>query len=135
MRLDGDNGWLELERSEIGPPGSPGEDDFVLNVTVHVRGYSAADQSWIMGREWERFLGELTALERTRRGRVAVGGASPDDFRIEVFSTDSLGHMAVRGHVGWNSPEGHLLQLKFGFHFEPDSLPNLVRDLAALAPR
>jgi len=105
----------------------------VLNITVKVRGYSAADRTWVMGREWKSFLAELTALEESRRGQAAVNGASPDDFRLEIFSEDSAGHMAIRGHVGWNTPDGNLLHLKFGFHFEPDRLPKLVRDLRDLA--
>ena len=107
----------------------------MLNITVQVRGYSAADQSWIVGREWESFLSELTALEKSRRGQAVANGASPDDFRLEIFSTDSVGHMAIRGHVGWHSPDGHLLHLKFGFRFEPDRLPKLVRDFKQVVRR
>ena len=46
MRLEGDNSFLELERSELGPQSTPADDDVLLNVTARVAGYSAADQSF-----------------------------------------------------------------------------------------
>jgi hypothetical protein len=132
MRLTGENGLLELEPIEIGPKGTQSESDVLLNVTVEVERYSAADQScWVMAEEWDRFLTELRALDQRRQGRAAVVGASAEYLRLEFYSTDSAGHMAVRGHVGWRNPENYFLQLQFGFSFEPDRLPGLVKDLGA----
>ena len=133
MRLEGDKAFVELERAEVGPLGTPGDGDLVLNVTVRVYGYSAADQSWVVGGDWERFLSDLRALEARRQGSAVVEGASPDDLRLEILSTDSLGHLAIRGHIGWRGPTGHDLRLTFGFDFEPDRVPKLLVDLEALA--
>jgi hypothetical protein len=80
MRIDGDDSFPELERSDLGPPSTPPDRDVLLN-----------------------------------------------DLRLEFHAVDSLGHMAVRGHLGWNHPQGFPLQLRFGFHFEPDRLPALLR--------
>src|SRR5579864_4304240 len=132
MKLIGKEGFLELERSETGQRGTPGESDILLNVTVEVSSYSAADQSWVIADEWHRFLNELTTLEERRQGVSGVEGASRDDLRLEFYSTDSAGHMAVRGHLGWHKPDGHLLQLRFGFSFEPDLLPAAVRAMRGL---
>jgi len=123
MRLAGKEGLLELQRSEIGPQGTPAESDILLNVTVEVEGYSAVDQSWVMAEEWDKFLNELRILDQRRQGRAVIVGASPDDLRLEFYSTDSAGHMAVHGHVGWHKPDKHFLKLQFGFSFEPDLLP------------
>jgi hypothetical protein len=127
MRIEGDGSLLELDRSELGPPGTPGDRDVLLNISVRVSGYSAADQAWAVERDLDRFVEELRHLERKRQGQAVLTGASPDDLRLEFHSTDSAGHMAVRGYVGWNHPSGFLLQLQFGFDFEPDLLPGLVR--------
>src|SRR5512141_2910023 len=46
---------VELDVAELGPPGTPGDDDLLLNVTVAVGGYQAADQVWILsgaGEQW-----------------------------------------------------------------------------------
>lgn len=82
----------------------------------------------MVGSDWERFLVELRALERARSGRAVVEGASPEDFRLEVFSTDSVGHMAVRGHVGRERTAVHALKFEYSFDFEPDRLSSLIRD-------
>jgi hypothetical protein len=134
---------LELERSEVGERGTPGKSDIRINVAVkassvrlmssasYSSSYSAADQSWVMGGEWDRFLLELRTLDEQRQGRAVIEGASPDDLRLEFYSTDSAGHMAVRGHRGEHKPDGHLLQLRFGFSFEPDQLPGVVQALCS----
>jgi hypothetical protein len=132
MRLIGSKGLLELQRSETGESGTPGESDILLNVTVEVSSYSAADQSWVTAGEWDRFLTELKTLDERRRGRAVVEGASRDDLRLEFYSSDSTGHMAVKGHLGWHTPDGHVLELRFGFSFEPDLLPSVVRAMCAL---
>jgi len=132
MKLIGKEGFLELERSDLGGPGTPGESDLLLNVTVEASSYSAADQSWVVANEWDKFLAELTRLDKRRQGRAVVEGASRDDLRLEFYSTDSAGHLAVQGHLGWHKPDGHVLQLMFGFSFEPDLLPTVVRELRAL---
>jgi hypothetical protein len=133
IRLAGEGGSIDLERSELGPPDTPADEDVLLNVSVHARGYSALDQAWVVGSDWEVFLEQLAEVERTRRGRARVEGASPDDLALEIFSTDSAGHFAIRGHVGRTSPDGHRQRLEFAFAFEPDRLPSLVEELRELA--
>jgi len=127
IRIEGDNSFLELDRSELGPPGTPGDRDVLFNIGANVSGYAAVDQAWVAEHDLDRFVEELRDLEQRRKGNAVLAGASPDDLRLEFHSTDSIGHMAVRGHVGWNHPSGFLLQLKFGFSFEPDLLPKLLR--------
>jgi hypothetical protein len=130
---------LELERSEVGERDTPGESDIRINVTVKASSvrlissasYSAADQSWVDGGEWDRFLLELRTLDEQRQGRAVIEGLSPDHLRLEFYSTDSAGHMAVRGHLGRHKPDGKLLQLRFGFSFEPDQLPGVVQALGS----
>jgi hypothetical protein len=132
MRLDGERGFLELQRSELGEPDTPSNGDVLLNVTVQASSYSAADQSWVVAHDWDRFLGELQTLDERRQGRAVLEGASPEVLRLEFYSTDSAGHMAVRGHLGGHAPDGYFFQLRFGFSFEPDRLPKVVQALEVL---
>lgn len=127
MRIEGDNSFLEFERSEVGPPNTRDYEEVLLNVSAKVAGYSAADQVWLWGGDLDRFVEELRALERHRKGNAVLAGASPDELRLEFYSTDSVGHMAVKGQVGWNHPSSFLLQFQFGFNFEPDVLPSLLK--------
>jgi hypothetical protein len=126
MKIQEQEAFIEVERAEFGPPDTPAEDDVLLNVSVRVSGYSAADQSWVVADDLERFLAELRALERKRHGSAQLVSASPDDLRLHFYSTDSAGHMAIRGHLGWHKANGFLLKLQFGFNFEPDKLPYIL---------
>jgi hypothetical protein len=111
-------------------PGTPADDDLLLSITVDASGFTAADQSWIVAQEWNDFLSELRTLEERRQGRATLVAASPEDLRLEFFSTDRLGHMAVRGQVRRMITEQFELQLRFAFPFEPDELPRNFRELA-----
>lgn len=77
-----------LERAEVGPEGTPGDEDVLVNVTVDAQGFAAADQSWIVASDWATFLAEFEALTERRQGKAALVGASPEDLRVEFFSTD-----------------------------------------------
>jgi hypothetical protein len=67
IRLEGDNSFLELNRSELVPPGTPDDRDVLLNISVGVSGYSAADQAWVPERDLDRFVEELRHLTRGDR--------------------------------------------------------------------
>ena len=126
MKLEGNSAFLEFERSELGSSESSAEADVLLNVTVVVGEYSAADQCWIAATDLDTFLIELRELEARRKGQAVLLGASLDDLRLEFSSADSVGHMAVKGHLGWARSEELAIQLKFGFEFEPDRLRFLL---------
>jgi len=135
MKLLGNNGSLVLELSELGPVGEQAEEDILLNVTVDASGFSASDQSWVIAKAWSVFLGQLRALEQTRQGRATLIAASPEDLRLEFFSTDRAGHMAVQGQIRRQTTERFELQLRFGFDFEPDQLPRVLRELEGITQR
>jgi len=87
----------------------------------------------VRGAARQDFLRGLTELERARRGRALLTGGSPADLRLELFSTDLLGRVAIRGHLGCRPPSGHRLCLEFGFAFEPDRLRSLLEGLRELS--
>jgi hypothetical protein len=132
MRLESAEALLEIGRVEWATPG-PTDEDLLLNVTIRSYHYSADGKRWVVAEDWQRFLCELRVLEERRQGSAVLVGASPDDLRIQFFSTDYLGHMAVRGHVGWSAPGGHRQRLQFGFDFEPDRLPAVLAGFVGLA--
>jgi len=133
MKLQGYDGQiLAIERSSLGEPGTPADDDLLLNVTVRVRGYSAADQAWVVAGDWREFMNEMRTLEDVRNGDATLRGADIRDLEITFKATDRAGHMAVEGFVGWSSPDGFYLKCEFGFAFDAGVLGNVVRELAAL---
>jgi hypothetical protein len=104
----------------------------LLNVTVAVGGYQAADQVWVPGDSFEQFVGMLSDLERVRQGRADLEAATSDDFALTIASTDSAGHMAVQGHLSDRTPDGYRLSLHFGFTFDPGLLMDALRAFRAL---
>ena len=133
MKLESGNGSLEVIRLDAGPPGTPADGDLRVSVRVSVHGYSAKGESWVLAVAFVQFIDRLEILEGKRRGKAVLESMSPDDLKLEFYSTDSAGHMAVKGHVGWHDPSGHFQQLRFGFDFEPDKLPGIVRGFKKLA--
>jgi hypothetical protein len=133
MELRGDGGQqLAIERSSLGAPGTPASEDLLLNVTVKVYGYTAADQAWVMANDWRRFLSELLELERLRHGHATLEGASPRKLKLVIKTTDCAGHMAVSGFLGWDTPDGFAQKLEFGFAFDAGMLQTVVRGLEEL---
>jgi hypothetical protein len=126
LKIQEQDALLELEVSEFGDANTPGRDDVLFNVTVETGGYTAADQDCFVRSDLDRFLQQLRALDQNRKGKALLVSASPDDIQLEFYSTDSAGHMAVRGQIGRTDPHGFLAQLQFGFRFEPDKLPSVL---------
>ena len=123
---------LTIERSESGEAGTPGEGDLLLGLALAVSGYRANDEVWVMADEWRRFMEELRALESSREGEATLRGASPRGLELVFKATDLMGHTAVSGFIGWDSPDGFYQRLEFGFEFDAGLLASAVRELAAL---
>lgn len=133
MKIQGEDGYLELQRSIFGPQTEPVDRDILLTISVRVFGYSAADQAWVTAKDYARFLLDLQKLQANQKGNAVLEGSAPGEFRLEFYASDSPDHMALRGHVRWNTPHGHPLKLQFGFDFEPSRLDRILRDLRALS--
>lgn len=131
MRLEGHSGFLELERCEVGEPGGPVDPDVLLSVTVKMANYSAEDQVWIASTDLSKFSENLNRLESCRQGEAILWGASTADLMLKFYSTDSVGHMAVVGYVGYGSKD-FPLKLEFGFEFEPDCLKLILEFFRSL---
>jgi hypothetical protein len=133
VELQGDNGQLlVIERSSFGPSGTPADEDLLLNVSVKVGAYSAADQVWVLASNWRVFMAELRELERLRQGHASLEGPGPRDMKLIFQATDSWGHTAVSGFLGWDAPDGFAQRLEFGFPFDAGMLATLVQQFEAL---
>jgi hypothetical protein len=144
MELRGNNGeLLMIERSWL--KGGTGlkkirerlatrlaHEDLLLNITIKVWGYSAADQGWVTYDDWRTFINELHELDGSRQGTATLAGVSHADYRIIFKSTDHSGHMAVTGFLGDFSPDEFPLKLEFGFSFDPGMLTSIVHALDEL---
>src|SRR6516165_3083532 len=100
LKLEEQDALLELEVAGFGEVNTPAGDDLRLKITVRTVRYAAADHSWVIRPDLDRFLGELRALDQSRQGKAALVSPSPYGLRLEIYSTDSAGHMALRGELG-----------------------------------
>jgi hypothetical protein len=133
VRVEGNSGqYLEIERSKFENDENSTDDDLLLNVMVDVGGYSAADQSWVVDKDWNLFMSQLRDLERTRQGLATLVGALSKDLRLVFQSTDRSGHMAITGHLGCDDSSGFSQNLEFGFSFDPGMLRILIQEFEAL---
>ena len=135
MKIQEQDALLELDVAGFGDANTPARDDVWLTVTVRTPRYAAADHSWIIRPELDRFLRELRVLDESRQGKAVLVSPSPDGLRLEFYSTDSAGHMAIRGQVGRTDAKGFLSQLQFGFAFEPDKLPSILEYFETISRR
>jgi hypothetical protein len=126
LKIQQQDALLELEVTGFGEANTPARDDVQLNVAVRTARYAAEDHSWVIRTDLDQFLYELRALDQNRQGKAVLVSPSPDGLRLEFSSTDSAGHMAIRGQLGRTDPNGFLSQLRFGFAFEPDKLPSVL---------
>ena len=131
MRFEEHDQFLELSRAELGPVGTPGEGDVLFDITARVSSYSGVGQAWVLASDLDGFVIELRRLEELRHGQATLSGVSPRELKLEFYSTDSVGHMAVRGYVGRQklvrNQSWILLQLPFDIDFEPDRLPSVLK--------
>lgn len=123
MRIDGEQGWLELLRRQ---------DEEAFDVRSAAGDFAGRNPNiWIDANEQRRFLEELRHLERERRGTAQVAAMSPNEFELVIRVVDATGHISIEGLIGTLRPFGsryHHLLFKFSFALDPTDLPKLVRE-------
>jgi len=60
LKIQEQDALLELEVAGFGDAHTPARDDVRLNVSVRTAGYAAADHSWVIRPDLDRFLLALT---------------------------------------------------------------------------
>jgi hypothetical protein len=80
--------------------------------------YSAADQAWVTDTDLNRFIANCAPWRRVEQGQATLSGASPDDLRLEFYSTI---YLVMRRFVDIlaNNAKGFLLQPGLVLTFEP----------------
>lgn len=128
MRISCDSGhFLSIERVESS------HDDLLVAVEVRCPGFTGRIDTWILREAWLDFCGQLGVLESRRQGSAVVESMSPQEFRLTVRSTDSSGHMAMDGFLGYRGVHGETLLTFSPMSFDPSSLPTLVSEARAIA--
>ncbi len=142
MILQDGQSYLELKVTEQNPPGTQraGDTRFVVRVRMASpdTAFTAESWCWVEGSALAGFAQDLRRLEDSRQGSSGLlSSMSPDEFRMEIRSTDHAGHMGVFGWVARHCYGGvggpHLSKVTFGIPFDPSELPRVVREFERLA--
>ena len=124
---EGDN-FLELIVIERIPHYLPAPGDVQFKINIQSYGFVGQGSTWVAAPNLERFITQMQALEARRQGGAELTSISPGQFQLRIFSTDSLGHMALSGRLSSQEGQsGYQHHLAFGFDFEPSKLLNIVR--------
>jgi len=128
MRISCDSDHhLAIEHAE------PPSDDLRLLVEVRCPGFTGRIDTWVLREAWIAFAEGLAALDERRQGEAIVESITPQEFRLVVRSTDSAGHMAIEGLLGYRGVHGETLLTFSPMSFDPSSLPALVLEARAIA--
>lgn len=129
MRVSSLNGdFVSVERLQ----GDDVSGDFLVLVEVRRHGFSGRIDTWILRDTLGAFVRDVARLEETRRGSATLESISPGELRLEIRATDSAGHMAIGGTIGYRSFDGETALAFAPFDFDPSMLPELVRQAERL---
>lgn len=128
---EGDN-FLEMIATERIPDNLPTPGDTRFEIRVQSFGFAGQGWIWVDALSLRRFINQLRELENKRQGKAELSSMSPDQFWLRIFSTDSLGHMALIGRLSrleYGLKCQHLLE----FGFDPSILPSIVKNFEAIS--
>lgn len=121
---------------EVMPSGQC-QGDFKLEVEcVHDGFQGSAKSIWIAKPDYDKFIKQLHEITSARRGLARFESMSPEEFFLEIYPTDQLGHYSARGilsKVAITQPDEHRRsRIWFDIELDPTHLNSLLTMLEQL---
>ena len=130
MKIGSNNEYIELIELERNPEGTPCAGDINLQVNLKLQEFQGSYSGvWVEATEMARFLVELKALEASRNGSAKICSMSPEEFILEIRSSDSLGHMEIETQLHrlqYSGPKYWPIFLKGGFEAQPKTISEII---------
>ena len=130
MRIGSHAEYVEIEELERIPEDMPCAGDVNVSVALSFREFSGSyDGVWLELTQMERFISDLKRLDDKRRGSATISSLSPDEFTLEIRSSDATGHMEIEAHLHrhqCSGPRYWPICLKGGFEVQPDNIVQLL---------
>jgi len=136
MKIGTKEEFIEIEELEREPEGSPCAGDVNVSVALALQEFSGSyDGVWLALPEMERFVAELEILDEKRNGSAKISSMSPEEFVLEIRSSDTLGHMEIEAKLHrhqYSGPKYWPIHLKGGFETQPETIRLLISCFKAL---
>ncbi|WDE09371.1 hypothetical protein [Thalassomonas haliotis] len=136
MKIGSEKEYIEIEELKRSPKGTPCAGDVNIRVGLNLQAFCGSyDGIWLELPEMERFLSELKTLDEKRNGSAKISSMSPEEFTLEIRSSDSLGHMEIETQLHryqYSGPKYWPIYLKGGFEVLPETIRQLISCIEAL---
>ncbi|KZZ50444.1 hypothetical protein A3759_17100 [Thalassolituus sp. HI0120] len=130
MKIGTKEEYIELEELERNPEGSPCAGDVHVSVALVLKAFSGSyDGIRLELPEMQRFIAELETLDEKRNGSAKISSMSPEEFVLEIRSSDALGHMEIEAQLHryqYSGPKYWPIHLKGGFETQPETIRQLI---------
>ncbi len=128
MIIEQGRNYVELE---ISSP-APGSNARRVSVGVGEGDFEGSlAETWLEAGEFEAFLDDLRALERSRSGQATLSAEDPRTFQLTIATTDRAGHLEVKCQISTASQD-EWTTLSFRFLLDPSGLPRVLGDFELL---
>ncbi len=134
MKIKNENNFVEFKSEDAYELG------FACSIETFCDGFGGKVSTvWFSEDEIKEFINGLEVFEKIRQGSVELLNMSIDSqsnpLKFVVFSTDSLGHLAVRVELKKDiflSNSIEVMETSVCFEFDPTLLPTIISDFKAL---
>ncbi|MDM8539051.1 hypothetical protein QUF70_20050 [Desulfobacterales bacterium HSG17] len=133
MLIGSDNEYIKLKELERIPATTSGAGDINLEVHIVLQDFSGSYSGiWLETPAIDKFLRDLIMLEESGNGKAVVSSMSPEEFVLEIRSTENPNYMEieVQLHRYQYSVHGGIkywpVYLKGGFEVPPETVIQLI---------
>lgn len=130
MKIGTDTEYIRLKEMERIPEGVPCAGDINLEVHLVLQDFRGAYSGiWLEVPVMEKFLQDLSVLEKSKRGKAIITSMSPEEFVLEIRSSDNLGHLEIEVQLHryqYSGPKYWPIFLKGGFEAQPETVIKLI---------
>lgn len=131
MKIGNDNEYIKLEKLERIPAGIPCAGDINVSVSLNFQAFSGSYSGvWLEAPEVDEFLKQLEALYHGRKGSAKITSMSPEEFVLEIRSSDDLGFMKIEAQLHRyqysNGPKYWPIYLRGGFEVQPETIKQVI---------
>ena len=124
MKIGQDNEFCELTETERVLEEQSSAGNVKVKVNISLQEFTGSySEVWFNNEKILEFISQLEKLNLSRKGRAKIESISPEEFMLEIKSSDSLGHMEAEVFLQRYQYSGQKYRpVKISGYFEVDSI-------------